>query len=177
MMIGNRKEDGRVWSILLHRIWKDQHPARIDWQGFWAEKSLSPFRDSNLACPNRMPSLFHLRHLLFFLSNLESKIFWKLRQKIAPKLFQFKNLPLKSLGKKNSAKPGWWKKFPNYERGKKSLNFLIKCNSFDSCFLSQSPAFLYPFILKKIIFPLSEIQNQQRRDHERTRSRNFCEIK
>ena len=60
MMIGNRKEEGRICTFLLHVNRKS--PVIIDWQQFWTEKSQSPTRDSNLACPDRMPSLYQVSH-------------------------------------------------------------------------------------------------------------------
>ena len=38
-MIGNRKEERRVWTVPLHVIRKAQHPVRIDWLQFWTKKA------------------------------------------------------------------------------------------------------------------------------------------
>ena len=38
MTIGNRKEGGRVFTILLNVVRKSLTPVRIDWQQFWSEK-------------------------------------------------------------------------------------------------------------------------------------------
>ena len=64
MVIGNRKEEVRVCNILSFILLeKAQRPARIDYQQFWTEKSqASPSRESNPACSDRMPLLYHLRH-------------------------------------------------------------------------------------------------------------------
>ena len=43
MMIGKRKEEGRVCTIQKHDIRKARHLTRIDWQQFWTEKNQSPF--------------------------------------------------------------------------------------------------------------------------------------
>ena len=58
---GKEKEEyAPLYHTLLEKAW---HPVRIDWQQFLTEKSQSPTRDLNPACPDRMPSLYHLcRH-------------------------------------------------------------------------------------------------------------------
>ena len=58
-MIGTRKERGRVCTILTQVIRISPTPCDNSWQQFWTEKILSLSRDSNLACPGRIPSLYH----------------------------------------------------------------------------------------------------------------------
>ena len=76
-MIGNRKEGGRVCTILLHVIRISPAPCDNSWQQFWTEKSLSLSRSSDLACPDRIPSLYHLcfYHWQPCNCNLNSRIF------------------------------------------------------------------------------------------------------
>ena len=65
MMIGNRKKKEEYAPFYYTLLEKARHPVRIDWQQFWTEKSQSPTRDSNPACPDRMLLLHHLCHHLF----------------------------------------------------------------------------------------------------------------
>ena len=50
-------------KCITHSLKKSQCPARIDWEQFHIKK-LSPSRDSNLACYDRMPDLY--RHCRIF---------------------------------------------------------------------------------------------------------------
>ena len=62
MLIGDRKDEGRVDTILLHVIWKTSTPSENRLTAILNWKSLSPSWDSNPACPDRKPSLFQLCH-------------------------------------------------------------------------------------------------------------------
>ena len=66
MMIRNRKEEGRVYNILFHVSRKSPTHSENRLTAILNWKKLSPSRDSNPACPDRMPSLNHLcrRHFL-----------------------------------------------------------------------------------------------------------------
>ena len=67
-MIGNRKQEGTVCTILLHAIRKSPTPRENILTVILNRKKQSPTQDLNPACPDRMPSLYHLCHH-YFLNN------------------------------------------------------------------------------------------------------------
>ena len=62
MMIGNRKEEGRVCTVPLHIIRKSPMPSKNRLTAVLNKKSLSPSLDSNPACSDRMPLLYRVNH-------------------------------------------------------------------------------------------------------------------
>ena len=73
MMLGNRKEEGRECTILLHAIRKSATPSENRW-----------------TCPDRMPLLYHLCHRHFHLISLDLdlQVFLYLNHNFFQLLFQ-----------------------------------------------------------------------------------------
>ena len=54
-MIGNRRDEGRTCTVLLHVFRKSVNPYKKKMTAILDQNSLSPFQDSNLDFFDRMP--------------------------------------------------------------------------------------------------------------------------